>query len=310
MTNHSIDRIKISAIIAAKKEAKTIIKTLNLLYIALEYTDWNYEIIIICADEETYQSARKFQTPSIPLHVLRDTGVGKPGALNQGFKLAKGDYLLLTDGDVFLENKKFLRVLFNHFKKDNKVGLVAGLPKPLNKKNNKYGYWADLTSRVIHRQRKMASRKGDFFSPSGYLYATLRRVTPKLPKSILADDHYIASYIHTRNHKLIYESKAVVNYWAPTSLRDFYRQKRRTFIGIYQSQRWYPKLKAKRNIYSESVEGIRVLLKSKLKSRQYYWTLELYIVRFVVWILAYFQFHLNQRNLLKLWTEIRSTKKK
>ena len=92
------------------------------------------------------------------------------------FKRAKGDIVILTDGDVFFE-KNAVKELIKPFE-NSKVGGVSGRPVSQDKKDNKFGYWGHLLSDSADHRRKntMKKEQGEdyyvsgktFFPMSGY----------------------------------------------------------------------------------------------------------------------------------------------
>lgn len=308
--------VDVSAIVAAKNDHLTLSRSLDYLYRALVFTGKNYEIIVICADEKSFTIAKDKQTSIKNLQVYKDQTKGKPSAINQALKLAKGDFIVFTDGDVYIKKKKGLKLLLDPFYNDSRVGLVAGMPKAINTRSEMIGYWGYILTKMAHFERKRKFCESKYFSPAGWLYATLRKVTPKIPSYILADDHYISSYIHSRGYKLFYQPEAKVEYKTPTNLKDFFYQKIRTLAGTYQSQKMFKNIKQKRNVFMEIRFGFIYLNKvinptrfSWKLARRIWWTFLLYIVRLITWLTAYLKYYLNRKNPLNLWIEVKSTKK-
>src|SRR3989344_5769228 len=89
-----------------------------------------------------------------------DPGEGKNYALTLLFQeywsSKKDDILILTDGDVYVSDNT-IKEIANIFRKDPLVGFVSGKVVPVEKKTDKYGFWANLLFDGINRVRKKPS---------------------------------------------------------------------------------------------------------------------------------------------------------
>ncbi|GAH20613.1 unnamed protein product, partial [marine sediment metagenome] len=84
----------------AFREPETIGKAIEDMKFACSEANVEYEILIFAADEETVSRALDYESDRVK--VFQDEGKGKPAALNLAFKKAKGDILILSDGDVYV----------------------------------------------------------------------------------------------------------------------------------------------------------------------------------------------------------------
>src|SRR5262245_42845883 len=89
----------ITVLITAYREPQTIGGAVEA--ILMQTAGLNAEIIVICPDDETARAASKFSE----INILRDTGKGKPAALNLGLQNAHGRLVAMTDGDVTLDSQ-------------------------------------------------------------------------------------------------------------------------------------------------------------------------------------------------------------
>ena len=99
---------------------KSIISLVN------QKTNYNYEIIVVSPDKEARELTNKYN-----IKYFFDPGKGKSYALNLAFKEIKSDILILTDGDVFV-NENVVEEFMKNFK-DSKVGVVTGRPIPIDR---------------------------------------------------------------------------------------------------------------------------------------------------------------------------------
>ena len=111
----------ISIIITAYKEHETIGKAIE-SFLNQDIKE-EYEMIVSCPDEETAQVVKKYSEKNKRIRRFKDPGQGKMLALNLLFQQAKGDILILTDGDVFVSQNSAGKILEAF--KDPKVGCVS-----------------------------------------------------------------------------------------------------------------------------------------------------------------------------------------
>src|SRR5512141_2581502 len=84
----------ISILITAYREPTTIGRAIEALQ--PQMNGMIAELIVICPDDETAEAAATY--PDVL--ILRDPGKGKPAALNLGLEKARGQIVVMTDGDV------------------------------------------------------------------------------------------------------------------------------------------------------------------------------------------------------------------
>jgi len=163
---------------------------------------------------------------------IKDLGDGKSAALNLAVSKAKGDILILTDGDVYVGKDSIGKLVQSL--KYQKVGAVTGRPVSLNPRGNKFGYWAYLLTEIAHERRKLASKKGMRFFCSGYLFAIRKKLFPKLQINLLSEDGYISHRVYEKGYRIDYseDSRVLVRY--PTNFEDWIKQKRRSAGGYRQ----------------------------------------------------------------------------
>ena len=105
--------MKVSCIIPAYNEEKSIVTTLNTITPLL---NWDlFEIIIIndCSNDQTQDILNSYPVQK-NLHLIHNTNnLGKSTTVSRGIELAKGDYILLLDADLL------------HLTKQNIIDLIA-----------------------------------------------------------------------------------------------------------------------------------------------------------------------------------------
>lgn len=261
------------------------------------------EIIVVAPDIETLKAADKLKSEIKNLKVIRDEGKRKPAALNLAVSKARGEILILSDGDVYV-SKNAVHELLDKFK-DEKVGAVTGRPINLDDKNTKYGYWAEALTRVAHELRLKANKKNKKFFCSGYLFAIRREIFPTLDENLLSDDGYISHKVLLLGYKIQYSPNAEVYVHYPTNFRDWIAQKQRSAGGYKQLKEMTGS--TFRSLEYESIYGIRMIFYPR-NIREVLWMIELFFARIWLWLLIMKNVK-GKVDAEKLWVQVGSTKR-
>ena len=292
----------ISIIITAFKEPKTIGKAIE--SILKQKTNIKYELLVFAPDKETLNAAKKIKDNK--LKIYQDEGKGKPSALNIAFKKAKGNILILTDGDVYISDNSINEIIKPF--KDKKIGAVSGRPMSLNPRNNMLGYFSHLlTDEGAHETRLKLNKENKYLICSGYLMAIRNKIIKQIPEVSLADDAVISNLIYLKNYKIKYTPEAKVYVKFPTTLRDWIKQKRRSAGGYSQMKKIIKSKDEMRSFIKESKEVLRALKYPKT-IKEIYWTLILIILRLYLWLDIFINIKLRKQSFSKIWNRIESTK--
>lgn len=312
----------ISVIIISFKEPRTIRKCISSIadrkYSGIPNP---FEIIQVSPDDITLKQGKK-EANRLGLSKkqfvqIRDPKRGKPFALRMAFKRAKGDILILTDGDVYFE-KNAVSLLLKPFE-ENEVGGVSGRPKLQDKRDNRLGYWGHLLyDSADHRRRKMMEtreKKGyyvsneTFFPMSGYIMA-IRNLDFDIPSDVLSDDAYISYKLRNMGLNIAYMPKAVCYVKYPRNLSDYYKQKVRAMGGFKQLERMgvFKKDKQSRSFFIE-LKYTFFVLRYAQNLEEFFWSLQLFPVRLVTWIKILWERVILKKGMPKGgWERIESTK--
>ncbi len=312
----------ISVIITSFKEPKTIGKCIRCIadrkYSGLPTP---FEIIQVSPDELTLKAGRKAAN-ELKLskkeykHII-DPCKGKPTALKMALEKVKGDIIVLTDGDTFLE-KNAVAELIQPFE-DKKIGGVSGKPQSQDGKDNMFGYWGHLLSDAAdHRRSSTMTKTGDkkyyvsentFFPMSGYIMA-IRNLKFDIPPSVLSDDAYISYTLRNMGMNIAYAPTAICYVKYPTNLKDYYKQKVRSLGGFKQLERLkvFKKDKQSRSFFIELPYAFYVFRYSK-NFKEFIWSLSLFPVRLITWIKILWERVILKKGMPeKGWERILSTK--
>ena len=290
----------ITGIITGFKEAKTIGKAIINMINSFMIAGVDYEIIVLAPDKETLDAARLYENNKI--RVIQDPGKGKPVSLNIAFKEAKGDILILSDGDVYI-CRFAIRELLKKMQ-DKNIGAVSGHPISLNSKDNIYGYWSTLLTDMAHETRLNKMN----FVVSGYLYAVRKSVLNfEVPKDCLSDDAYISYRIINQGYKILYAPSAQVMVKYPNNFKDWMKQKKRSTGGYTQIKDQYH-LENQSRSFSQEAGGIFKVLRYASNIKELFWTKLLILARVWLWLNIFWERKILNKSFEKTWTRIDSTK--
>lgn len=306
---------RLSVLITAFREAETIGQAIEAFLVQLPEQS---ELIVICPDPETTavvdSYAARTSAASTPAHApvrhVADAQRGKPTALNAGLEAAEGEIVVLSDGDVLIDEEA-LEPLLAPFA-DPRVGAVSGHPISVNPRETLMGYWSHLLTDTIHRMRLKRHRQGRFLLCSGYLLAFRRSLIDRVPEDALAEDAVISHCIAQRRCgsgpcRIDYAPGAHVYVRYPTSYSDWLRQKVRSAGGYAQKYVRESPLRM-RSAWLEFKTGARMALAYPRDPREFLWTLLLFAARLHLWLLVFIKVRLLQRPLGALWKRVESTK--
>lgn len=285
----------ISIIITAYREAKTIGKAIA------AFTSQRlpaYELLVVAPDGGTAEAVRQHTKKNKRVRYCKDQGKGKPAALNLALQQAKGEILILSDGDVMV-GKGSVAALLKPFA-DPHIGAVSGRPTSVNDRNTMLGYWSHLLTDAGAHWRRMQE---NFIECSGYLYA-IRNAVREIPEDALADDAYISHLIAEQGYRIAYAPVATVHVKYPTSFSDWILQKRRSAGGAVQIRRRFGM--GMRGFRKES-RGIFSALSYARNVREYWYAAMLILARVYLWMIVQHDQRIVRKG-FGIWKRVESTK--
>ena len=261
-----------------------------------------YELIVSAPDKETQEIVKKYKKATL----FKDPGRGKALALNLLFKKAKGEKIILTDGDVYVSENS-VNELLKEFE-NPKVGCVAGRPVPVEDKKTKYGYWANFLFDSAHHLRKKLLTEGKFFQSSGYLYAIKSGIVKEIPLDT-ADDAIIPHFIYEAGYEIAYAEKALVFVKNVDNWKDWVSQKLRCArahenLGNYIDLKKSPRTKT----FSNESKGIFYLFSYPKTLKEIFWTFELIFARLYLWVLVFFEVYVKKKYHKDNWERVESAR--
>lgn len=300
----------ISIIITAYQEPLSLDKQLQSLLYQISKISSPSEIIICAPDRTTQSVVLKYHKIHKNVNLIKDQGRGKPAALNLAFAQARGEILILTDGDVLIGEKAIVNLLAPF--KDCKVGAVSGRPLSQNPRQDKFGFWSHLLAEMAHRTRSRRDHAGQYLDCSGYLYAIRARLIQKIPEHTLSDDALISTLISLQGYQIRYAPQAEVYVKYPDNFQDWLKQKKRSTGGYVQINDLSKKLKRKmlpkmRSLQKE-MAGVGEIFGFFQNPQECGWTVQLIFARILLWILIFWEIKVIKKPFLKVWQRIDSTK--
>jgi len=312
----------ISVIITSFKEPHTIGKCIQCIA-DKRYSGINkpFEIIQVSPDELTLKAGKKManilKLSNSEYHHIIDPHKGKPYALKLALKKAKGNVIILTDGDTFF-GENAVAELIKPFEDEN-VGGASGRPVSQDSRDNIFGYWGHLLSDSGDHRRKntMQEEKENnyyvsnksFYPMSGYIMA-IRNINLKIPDNVLSDDAYISYSLRNDGYEIAYNPNAICYVKYPTNLKDYYKQKVRSLGGFKQLKKFevFKKDKQSRSFFIELPYTLFVLRYAR-NLKEFVWSLLLFPVRLMTWIKIFWERDILQRDMPSTgWERIESTK--
>lgn len=306
----------ISIIITAWKEPDSIKKAIKCLADS-KYSgiSKDFELIQVSPDKETLdlglEAAKELKIESKYIQI-KDPLKGKPFALNLALKKAKGQILILADGDVYA-GKKAVKYLVDSLTKSPRIGGVACQPQSLDKKDNQFGYYGHLlVAAANHRRQQVLNVEKGVFPLSGDLMAIRKMSDLKVPAQAYTDDAYISYFLYNKGYQLVYQPKAKVMAKYPKSFKDFVKQKKRSMGGHSQLKEFGvlgPKTKQSRS-FSIELKYFWFPVKFASNLKELWWSLLLYPTRLIVWLVIWWEnlFKKSEQKKVGPWERIESTK--
>jgi cellulose synthase/poly-beta-1,6-N-acetylglucosamine synthase-like glycosyltransferase len=279
----------ISFLLTAWKEQNTIGKAIECL-VRSEYSGYagEFELLLVAPDKETENAAMAKVTElgiNSKYRYFQDECKGKPQALNILFKQAKGNILVLTDGEVFFQQEA-VQALLDKLQIDPQIGGVSGRPVALNARNTLLGYWAHLQADAVHQMRTDRDKRADgkFFPLSGYIMA-VRNLGFEFPGDLFLDDAFLSYEIFNRGYQIGYAPQATVEVKYPTNWQDFFKQKFRSLVGFEQLWKYeIIRPQTKSRSFGQEVDYFWYPLAYAHNVRELFWSLLYYPVRLYLWV--------------------------
>jgi cellulose synthase/poly-beta-1,6-N-acetylglucosamine synthase-like glycosyltransferase/peptidoglycan/xylan/chitin deacetylase (PgdA/CDA1 family) len=223
----------LTVVVPAYNEAANIAATVRSLA-ANDYPDLDIIVVDDGSTDDTAGIVRRLRLPRV--RVLRQRNAGKPAALNLGIAHARGDLLVLVDGDTVFEPQAVGRLVQPFAEPD--VGAVSGNTKVANRRGL-LGRWQHLEYVMgFNLDRRMFDVAGCMTTVPGAIGAFRRTALADVggvPAVTLAEDTDLTMAVVRAGWRVVYAEDAVAWTEVPGSLRQLWRQRYRWCYGTMQA---------------------------------------------------------------------------
>lgn len=208
---------KITVIVPTYNEEKFIRKKLENIF-AQDYPRQKMEVIVADAsDDRTVDIAKKFPVKTI--HAER----GKINQINEALKIARSDFVVLTDADVILDKSAIRNVIsFLH----GKIGAVNGFKKLFPRKN----FYFSGKKSYHEKDWNLRYKEGlidSCCSLDGELIAFRKSLVGKIPQEAHFDDFEMTFMIRKKGYRCVVDRKAIFYESPAAGIKEEIKQMRR-----------------------------------------------------------------------------------
>ena len=184
--------------------------------LSLDYPPEQIEVLVVSngSTDRTNEIVRGFADPRVRLIALEQPG--KMEALNEGARSARGEILVFTDADFFLDRHS-LREIARKFA-DAEIGGVCGTRgSGMQRDGDATGEGEGMYGRWDRWQKVRESEIGSVFAADGLLYAIRKELYVPIDDPAQADDIAISARVVLQGKRLLFEPKATA--WERSTVR-------------------------------------------------------------------------------------------
>jgi cellulose synthase/poly-beta-1,6-N-acetylglucosamine synthase-like glycosyltransferase/peptidoglycan/xylan/chitin deacetylase (PgdA/CDA1 family) len=223
----------VSVVVPAYNESANIAATVR----SLVHSDYPAVEVIVVDDGSTDGTAAVVERLGLRgVRLIRQPNAGKPAALNTGIRHARGELIVLVDGDTVFEPDA-IGALVQPFAEPD-VGAVSGNTKVVNRRGL-LGRWQHLEYVVgFNLDRRLFDVGECMPTIPGAIGAFRREVLAQvggIPASTLAEDTDVTMATLRAGWRVVYEESAIAWTEAPSTLRQLWRQRYRWCFGTMQA---------------------------------------------------------------------------
>jgi cellulose synthase/poly-beta-1,6-N-acetylglucosamine synthase-like glycosyltransferase len=213
----------VTFVIAAYNEERNIAaKIENAL--SLDYPADRIEALVVSngSTDRTNDIVRSYTDPRVRLITLEQPG--KMEALNEGARSARGEILVFTDADFFLDPHS-LRSLARKFA-DPEVGGVCGTRSSgMQREGDATGEGEGMYGRWDRWQKVRESEIGSVFAADGLLYAVRKELYVPIDDPAQADDIAISARVVLQGKRLLFDQQATAWERSTVHAKEEFRRK-------------------------------------------------------------------------------------
>lgn len=234
-------------------EEATIGRALESLTSQVDSNDTQMIVIAGGTDRTADICRKRLEDVQNAVFIHDTTPRGKPAALNEIFSRARGDILILSDGDVRV-TEGAVDLMVKAFESAD-VGGASGRVTGAQGRYNAVEKVCNVMTETMHiSRRRMYMSNGTIDLASGYLIAIRRDLLPRVPEDTSSDDGFLSLSVRSSGKRIAYveDAKVVISY--PRTIADFLNQKSRTRYGHLQLMRQFQRgpIRGSRREFGES----------------------------------------------------------
>jgi cellulose synthase/poly-beta-1,6-N-acetylglucosamine synthase-like glycosyltransferase len=284
---------EVSVVIPCYNEEKNIAECLDYVY-GLDYPKNKIEVIVVDdgSTDKTKDILEGYQKKNKNIHIIQGRHEGKSSSLNLGVKKASFDIILTIDADTVVE-KDSLKKLVRPFS-DETVGATNGSCVAKNS-NSVLAVFQKLEyhyNNLVRRSFSVLFRNGIWFFGAFACYR--KKVLEQIgyfKQDTMTEDMDTAMEIYSAGYRTINVYDALGYTIVPSSIKPFFKQRMRWWIGALQT------LKKNKSLFSKrSSPSIIFLFVS-----QYWWSFYAFISFFLIAYQVYYWLPYNTDNFMSLF---------
>ncbi len=225
----------VSVLIPAYNEESTIIKTLQSVH-NLEYPKDKIDIIIINdgSSDKTGEIAAAYIQDKPHFRLISHTNKGKAASMNCALQIARGEFFACLDADSFVDPQTLRKMLaFYYHQNDPDLAIVTPAMKVHSPKNILQKIqWLEYIV-MIFIGRLSSHIDSLYVAPGPFsLYKTqMIKTIGGFDEHTLTEDQEIAYRVQQQQLKIRQCFDGYVYTVAPHTIKEFYRQRRRWYMG-------------------------------------------------------------------------------
>jgi cellulose synthase/poly-beta-1,6-N-acetylglucosamine synthase-like glycosyltransferase len=244
--NQTDDLPTVSVLISVYNEEKSIEQRIRNIY-ATNYPLKKIEVLVGSdgSNDNTNYILKQLQDEYPTLKVEIYGRIGKAGVLNQLYKHAANEILILTDAKVLISPHTIFQ-LVKHFK-NKQIGIVGG--NIINKKYSPDGISIPEKAFMSY-EIMMKYNEGVIWGVTigvyGACYAMPRQLFKSFPAAWVVDDFFQNMQVLDLGKSAIIEKNALCYEEVPNQLEEEFRRKTRISVGNFQNLAYFKHLLWKR----------------------------------------------------------------
>lgn len=234
-------QVAVSIGISAYNESNNIGKLLRSLS---EQKEINYFIkeILIYSDgstDNTEEIVKSVADPRIVL-VADKNRIGKSERLNEIFRKAQGEIIVLLDADIIPSSSETINELIKPIKNDEQIGLVGGNPQPIKAKTF-IEEGVNTTFYAYDKLRILLKEGNNAYGADGRILALSKKFAGEVnvPVDMIANDAFLYFSCITKGYHFRHVRKAQVWFRSPTTIKDQIRQNKRFVAAHHRMERYF-----------------------------------------------------------------------